>query len=306
MAWHHAPVHIPWNDVQLVLAIAETGSLSRAARSLRLTQPTVSRRLADLEAELGEALFLRSVDGTTPTSFAERLLAPARRMAECAAEVEHAAADADAHPRGVVRISAAPGMAHAFVAPFAALVRTKLPEIRLEVVATTRYVDLVRREADLAIRWQSTSRRDAQKDLEVLAAVEHPVGVFAAPSYAATLPRGYGLSDLAWVAWCAPLEQTPPNPQLAAAIPGFAPAFGADDFLVQLRAAELGAGAIVLTRFRYRLEPPSSLVELAIDLRQPPAKIHLVAGRTSLAIPRIRAVADLLAKELATTARRSR
>jgi DNA-binding transcriptional LysR family regulator len=82
--------------------------------------------------------------------------------------------------------------------------------------------------------------------------------------------------------------------------------FGADDFLVQLRAAETGAGAIVMTRFRYRLEPPRTLVELAIDLRQPPAKTHLVAGRGSLAIPRIRAVADLLAKELATTARRPR
>jgi DNA-binding transcriptional LysR family regulator len=144
------------------------------------------------------------------------------------------------------------------------------------------------------------------RDLEVIVAVEHPVAVYAAPSYAATLPHGYGLADLAWIGWCAPLEHISPNPQLAAAIPGFAPVFGADDFLVQLRAAETGAGAIVLTRFRYRLEPPTTLVELAIDLRQPPAKTHLVAGRASLAIPRIRAVADLLAKELATTTRRTR
>jgi len=306
MAWHHTPVHIPWNDVQLVLAIDQTGSLSAAARALRLTQPTVSRRLAGLEAELGEALFQRAVGGTTPTSFGERLLEPARRMAECAAEVDHAVADANANPRGVVRISAAPGMAYAFVAPVAAYLRKKLPDVRLEVVATTRYVDLVRREADLAIRWQSTSRRDSQRDLEVIAEVEHPIAVYAAPSYAATLPRGYGLADLAWVGWCAPFENTPPNPQLAAIIPGFAPAFGADDFLVQMRAAETGAGALVLTGFRYRLEPPRTLVELAIDLRQPPAKTHLVAGRASLAIPRIRAVADLLAKELATTARRTR
>jgi len=306
MAWHHTPVHIPWNDVQLVLAIADTGSLSAAARALRLTQPTVSRRLADLEAELGEALFRRAVDGTTPTSFGERLLEPARRMAECAAEVDHAVADADRHPRGVVRISAAPGMAYAFVAPFAALLRTKLPDVRLEVVSTTRYVDLVRREADLAIRLQSTARKDVQRDLEVVAAVEHPVAVFAAPSYIATLPRGYGLADLAWIGWCPPLEQLPPNPQLAAVIPGFAPVFGSDDYLVQLRAAETGAGAIVQTRLRYRLEPPSALVELALDLRQAPAKTHLVAARASLAIPRIRAVAELLAKELATTVRRPR
>jgi DNA-binding transcriptional LysR family regulator len=195
-------------------------------------------------------------------------------------------------------------MAYAFVAPFAAYLRGKLPDVRLEVVSTTRYVDLVRREADLAIRWKSTARKDVQRDLQVLAAVEHPVAVFAAPSYAATLRRGYGLADIAWIGWCPPLEQLAPNPQLAAMIPGFAPAFGSDDYLVQLRAAEAGAGAIVLTRQRYRLEPPSTLVELAIDLRTPPAKTHLVAARASLAIPRVRAVAELLAHELETTVRR--
>jgi DNA-binding transcriptional LysR family regulator len=299
-------MHIPWGDVQLVLAIADAGSLSAAARTLRLTQPTVSRRLADLEAELGEALFLRAVDGTTPTSFGERLLEPARRMAEAAAEVDHAVAETDQQPRGVVRLSAAPGMAHAFVAPFAGWLRTKLPVVRLEVVSTTRYVDLVRREADLAIRWQSTSRRDTQRDLEVLATVEHPVVAYASPAYVATLPRGYTLRDVAWIGWCPPLDQLPPNPQLAASIPGFAPAFSSDDYLVQHRGAETGAGAIVQTKLRYRLAPPSLLVELDLALGVPPAKTHLVAARASLAIPRGGAVAELLAKELATTARKAR
>lgn len=294
-------MHVPWNDVELILAIANAGSLSGAARALRLTQPTVSRRLAGLERELGEALFHRAVDGATPTTFGERLLDPARRMAEVASELEHAARDVDLHPRGVVRVSAAPGTAHAFLAPFARLLRTELPEVRLEIVSTTRYVDLVRREADVALRWQSTARRDATRDLEVIAEASHAVAVFAAPSYIATLPRGYGLADLAWIGWCAPLEQLAPNPQLAALIPGFVPAFGADDYLVQVRAAEAGAGAIVLPRVRYRLAPDSPLRELPIDLRHPPAKTHVVAGRASLAIPRVRAVADLLAQELATT-----
>jgi DNA-binding transcriptional LysR family regulator len=294
-------MHIPWNDVQVVLAIADTGSLSAAARALRLTQPTVSRRLAELEGALGAPLFVRAVDGTTLTSLGERLIEPARRMAECAAEVDHAASDVDRRPRGVVRISAAPGMASAFVAPFAAFLRTKLPEVRLEVVSTPRYVDLVRREVDLAIRWQSTARKDTQKDLEVIMAVEHRVAGYATAEYAATLPRGYQLADVAWIGWCAPLDQLAPNPQLAAMIPGFTPGFSSDDYLIQLRAAELGAGAIVLSRFRYRLEPPTGLRELAIDLGAPPIKNHLVASRASLSIPRIRAVADLLAQELATT-----
>lgn len=294
-----------WNTIQLVLAIANTGSLSAAARLLRTTQPTVSRRLAEVEAALGEPLFVRAVSGTTPTSFAERLLEPARRMAEYAAEVDHAAEEADGAPRGVVRISAAPGVAYAFLAPMAALLRKDLPEIQVEIVSTVRYVDLVRREADLAIRWQSAARRDAQRDLEVLCEVEHPIAVFATPAYLATRRRGYGIADLDWIAWCAPLDQQAPNPQLAALIPDFRPVFGADDFIVQLRAAEAGVGAIVLTKMRHRLDLRSELVEAKLELGVPPARTHLVAGRAALAVPRIAAVAAVLARELASTAPRS-
>lgn len=294
-------MHIPWSDVELVVAIADAGSLSKAARALGLTQPTVSRRLAELEAALGEPLFARAVAGTAPTAFGERVLAPARRMAEHAAELGQALADADDRVSGTVRISAAPGMCHAFLAPFAALARAELPAVRLELMATTRYVDLVRREAELALRWQSTARRDRQRDLVVLAEVEHAVVAVAAPRYVATLPPRYRPADLAWVGWCPPFEHLAPNPQLAAAIPGFAPALGADDYLVQVRAAEAGAGALVSSRLRYRHAPPSPLVELDLALGAPPVKTHLVAGRASLAIPRVRAVAELLARELATT-----
>ena len=87
---------------------------------------------------------------------------------------------------------------------------------------------------------------------------------------------------------------------------GFAPAFGSDDFLVQLRAAEAGAGAIILSTQRYRLAPPSPLVEIPLELRVPPARMHLVAARASLAIPRIRAVADVLTHELTSTIPRPR
>jgi DNA-binding transcriptional LysR family regulator len=294
-------MHIAWDDIQLVLAISSAGSMSGAARTLRITQPTVSRRLAELEAALGEALFTRAVAGVTPTAFGERVLEPARRMAESAADVSHAAAGADRNPRGVVRVSAAPGMAHAFVAPVAALLRRQLPDVQLEVASTVRYVDLVRREADIAVRWQSTARRDTQRDLEILAEVTHPVAAFANAAYAKSLPRGYGLADVHWIGWCPPFDQVAPNPQLAAMIPGFRPAFGSDDYLVQLRAAECGAGAIVLTRLRYRPAPVDTLVELDLDLRVPPARTHLVASRGALAIPRIRAVADVLARELRKT-----
>ena len=287
-----------------MLAIVDTGSFSRAARTLSITQPTVSRRLAELEAMFGEPLFVREVHGATLTSFGERLLEPARRMAEASADVERIASGAERGPRGVVRITAPPGIAHALVAPFAAELRTRLPEIELQVVSTVRYVDLVRREADLAIRVPSPGVHGAPRDLVTLASVTHPVFAFAAPSYAAALPRGYGFADVGWIAWPPPLEEIAPNPQLAARIPGFRPVFAADDFLVQLRAEDAGIGAIILSSFQSRFEPPRALVRLALDFGPITSTHQLVAARGALAVPRVQAVADLLARELAATAPR--
>lgn len=287
-------MHISWADMQLFLAIAETGSLTAAGRRLRVTQPTMSRRLAELEDSLGEPLFERAVGGTSLTSFGERLIVPARRMAEEAGEVERVASGAGNEPRGIVRLSAAPGVAFDLVAPFAARVRTKLPDVRLEVHSTTAYVDLARREADLALRFD----RPPQRDLVNLATVTHPVRAYATKAYAATLPATPGFADVDWIGWPPALAHLPPNPQLAARIPDFAPIFTSNDFLVQLRAAEAGVGAIILDRGRRKQKHPSLLVELDIDFGRLTSTSYLVCARTSLNVARVKAVADLLVAEL--------
>lgn len=296
MACYHTPVHIPWEEVQLVLAIAEARSLTAAAKRLRITQPTASRRLSQLESTLGERLFVRSVDGVAPTPFAERMLAPARRMAEWAGEVDRAAEQAETAPQGVVRVTAPPGIAFEFLAPFAASLAKRLPDVRLEVVSSVSYVDLVRREADLALRMTPGE----SKELVTLASLTQGIGVFGSKEYAATLPKRPRVADLAWIAWAPPLDHLSPNPELAKMIPGWMPAFASDDFLVQLRAAEAGLGAMFLGRAKHRYST-STLVELDVDVGPLRRSLHLVCARTALDIPRVRAVADVLAAELRHT-----
>jgi DNA-binding transcriptional LysR family regulator len=287
-------VHIPWSDVQLVLAIAETGSLSRAATRLGVTQPTMSRRLAELEDTLGEPLFVRAVSGARLTGFGERFVEPARRMAEAAGEVERVAAGVERRPRGTVRISAPPGVAASLLAPFAREMRSALPEVQIEVVATVRYVDLLRGEADVALRLPTSGVRESRRDLVVLASAKHGVAAYAAPSYASRLRRGYRPVDVDWIGWPPALAHLPPNPQLAARIPGFRPVFAADDYLVQLRAAEAGVGAVILSALETRLGSPRALVKLAFDLGV--AVTHqVVAARSALGVPRVDAVAKQLA-----------
>lgn len=135
-------------------------------------QPTASRWLAELEATLGEPLFVRRVDGTRLTAFGERVVLPARRMAEAAAEVERTVEGADRAPRGTVRITAPPGLAAQVLVPFAATLRARLPEIELEVISTVRYVDLVRREAALALRIPSAERSEAPRDLHITSQIQ--------------------------------------------------------------------------------------------------------------------------------------
>jgi len=286
-------VHTPWEDVQLLLAIAEARSVTAAARRLQITQPTASRRLSQLESSLGERLFVRSVEGVSPTPFAERMLVPARRMAEWAGEVDRAVARADTSPRGVVRITAPPGIAFELLAPFAASLRGALPDVTLEIVSSIQYVDLVRREADLALRISAGSG----KDLVTIASLTHGVGAFGSPEYARSLPKKPRPADIAWIGWAPPLDHLSPNPELARMVPGFRPVFASDDFLVQLRAAEAGIGAIFLGRARHRFSPPS-LVELDVDVGHIQRSLHLVCARSALDIPRVRAVADLLVREI--------
>jgi DNA-binding transcriptional LysR family regulator len=293
---------LPWEDVQLFLAIAEAGSLSAAAKRLGVGQPTVSRRLADLEYRLGTQLFSREVAGAQLTAAGERLLEPARHMAEWATEVAHAAeAGGAGGPRGVVRVTAPPGVAFDFVAPLAAVVRERYPELRLAVLSAVERLDLARGEADLALRMQPT----VSSELAVLGSITTPNRVVVASSYAKRLPRRPKLGDLEWISWAPPFEDIPPTPQLKALIPDFRPAFTSDNYLVQWRACEAGLGAMILSGLRHRFSLPTQLVPLDVDLGpHRESTMHLVCAKSALALPRVRAVAELALEELTRSSAR--
>src|SRR5690606_36896005 len=99
---------LSWDDLRLFLCVAEVGSINRAAGKLGLGQATVSRRIADLEAQVGHSLFVRNVDGATTTPLGQQLVEPIRRMGEWANEATRAVAHGDTSLNGVVRVTGAP------------------------------------------------------------------------------------------------------------------------------------------------------------------------------------------------------
>jgi len=194
-----------------------------------------------------------------------------------------------------VRITAPPGVAFDFIAPFAADLKRTLPDIRIEVLARTEYLDLARREADIALR----SRAPTSNDLVSLAKISFENAAFGAPSYVKKLPKRPTIRDLDVVGWAAPLDHLTPNAELRELIPGFRTVFASDDFLVQWRAAEAGLGVIFLGDVRQRYARSNLLERVNVDLG-PHARgqMHVVCAKSSLGIRRVHSVAELLVKEL--------
>jgi DNA-binding transcriptional LysR family regulator len=143
---------IDWNDYRFFLAVAETGRLSAAARRLKVSQPTVGRRLAELEGRLGARLFDRLPDGFRLTLAGERILDLARRMAEDARAIEHRVAGEDEQLHGSVLLATPEGLGTYWLAPRLEWLRSRHPRIDLELVVGTGALDLLRREADVALR----------------------------------------------------------------------------------------------------------------------------------------------------------
>ncbi len=283
-----------WEDAQTFLVVAEQRSFSAAARFLGLGQPTISRRIANIEERLGCRLFLRDKRGAELTDDGARLLPAAEQMARWAAEFDRLARGAEAEAEGVVRIAAPPGFAVEFLAPFARLARERLPAVRLEVLAVIDYLDLARGAADLAIR----TRPPTEPELTALVSMPVEVGVFASQSYAASLQAGARLADIDWITWAFPYENVAPRPLLEAAIENFQPIFASDNYLVQKSALIEGLGAMILERGRHPLARSPEVVELAIDIELPSAEFHLVCATSMQYVPRVKAVADLLLEQL--------
>lgn len=144
--------HFDWALVRSFLAVLDAGSLMGAARCLNAQQPTLSRHVAELESQLGGALFERTGRGVTPTALALAIADSARQMQEGAEAMAQRVAGRAATTGGTVRITTSQ-VAAAWLLP---RVLTDLqqaePDIQVELVVSNQLSNLLRREADIAVR----------------------------------------------------------------------------------------------------------------------------------------------------------
>lgn len=145
-----------WNDLQVFLAIAETGSLAGAARLLGNNHSTVFRRLGALEQDLKVRLFERLPTGYLLTPTGEKMLTLARDAQSAVDKIHLELAGRELLPRGKVRVTTAPNLAHTVLPMAAKKLRSSHRDIQLEIAVGDSDYDLNRREADIALRATSS------------------------------------------------------------------------------------------------------------------------------------------------------
>jgi DNA-binding transcriptional LysR family regulator len=173
---------IDWNQLRAFLETAETGSLSAAARRLGLTQPTLSRQVAAIEQQMGVMLFERVGKSMALTSTGEELLEHVRAMGRSAEALRLAATGRSQSVGGVVSISATDVVAGHLLPPLVRQLREKEPAISVEVISSDTVSDLLRREADVAIRHV----KPEQPDLIARLIAEKAAGFYASDDWVKT------------------------------------------------------------------------------------------------------------------------
>jgi DNA-binding transcriptional LysR family regulator len=185
--------NISADDYILFVAIVEQESLVRAAEHLGMPKATVSRRLANLEAALGQRLLLRTTRRLTLTDFGREFLEHCRRVAEEVAATRDFVHSQEERPRGRLRVSMPGEYARQhFSHAFATFIET-YPEIQLDLDLTSRRVDLIGERFDLAIRMGTL---DNDSSLAARKIDEQSIGLYASPIYLALHPAPKHPDDL--------------------------------------------------------------------------------------------------------------
>ena len=172
-----------WDDIRFFLAIHRFGSLTAAAGPLGVTQPTCGRRLAALEGSLGLRLFDRLPEGLRLTGAGATLLDAATTMEQSAHDLALRATVRDRDLEGVVRISTNEYFACSFLVGALPQVREKYPGIRLELVLSNDETDLLKRHADLAIRFRPEGHRPTPEVLVAQKLGDEPFLLYATDEY---------------------------------------------------------------------------------------------------------------------------
>jgi DNA-binding transcriptional LysR family regulator len=177
-----------WNLLRSFRVIYETGTLTEAARRLNTTQPSMGRHLRELEAILGETLFVRLPGKLKPNARADALFESTLPMHQAARDAARLFTDQQASIVGVVRVAVSEAYGYYVVPQLLTPLLSERPELEIELAVSNRSDNLLRRDADIAVR----HFRPQQADLIARKVGETELGLFAHKDYIARFGAGIG------------------------------------------------------------------------------------------------------------------
>ena len=285
-----------WRLVRSFLAALDQGTLLGAARMLRTSQPTLGRHITELESQLGVTLFERTGRGLVPTATALKLADAARSMAQGADQLANTLTDSKEKNAGTVRITASTPVAFQILAPVLLQMRQVLPDIQVELVASNTVSNLLRREADIAVRMV----RPQQGSLIAKKMGDVSLGAFAHRDYLARRsPIRQPLDILSHELIGGDTDATLLNGFKAMGFPVQKELFAlrTDDLIVQWQAVRAGLGIGFVACFLASTDADVVAV-LPDTLHIPPVPMWLAVHREIRTSRPIRSVFDFLAGTL--------
>jgi DNA-binding transcriptional LysR family regulator len=279
-----------WSDLRVFLAIAREGTLGGAARKLRLTQPTMGRRLRALEQAIGHTLFQRTRNGFVLTNEGTSVLEHAERIEEEALAFQRKLSGQQGQLDGLLRISSSEWFGTYVLAPILADFGIRHPNVTVELLTDARLYSLPHREADLAFR---IKRFD---DPEVISRrlVHIPYALYGPKGTKA--PRVGKGSGTRVVTMNTAFESMPDTVWLRRVLPDAQISFRSNNREVQAQLCARGAGLAVLPRPLG--DQTSGIVALDFD-ETPPGRDTFVGYHRDLRqSPRLRALLDLVIQRL--------
>jgi DNA-binding transcriptional LysR family regulator len=232
-----------WDNLRVVLVLAETGSITSAARLLGVNRTTVLRRVNAFEKQLDYRLFERSEAGYVMTVEASEILAAARELKGTIADLERRVEGRELRLEGEIRVTTTDALLSSTVAPHLASFGKLHPDITLELSVTNHRLSLTKRDADVAIR-------PTPKPPESLVGRKlHDIrfALYAAPAYLED-KSDFELDQHRWLAVDEPLTHTPAGLWLKANVANTQICYRADSFVALKLAAENGLGVTILPR----------------------------------------------------------
>lgn len=281
-----------WSDLRIFLAIARTGTLGAAARSLRQSQPTMGRRLRVLETAVGHVLFQRTADGFVLTDEGNAVLEHAERMEEEVLAFQRRLAGSDVQLEGMLRLSSSDWFGTYMLAPVLAEFTERHPKVCVELLSDARLYSLPRREADAAFRIKAFEEPEviSRRLVHISYALYAPAG--------AAISLTDGGAGMRLITMDTAFAEMPDALWLSRALPEAQVVMRSNSRLVQAEFCRQGSGLAVLPRPLGDRIP--GIVPIDMDEAPPGRDTYVGYHRDLRRLSRLRTLLDMVIERLAT------